>query len=168
MACECLHAWESLLRQFMYMPDCCIAQASRFCRYETALGPVISNELKHFCRAIDQSEWGLGARASHSLDRAGWHLYVLDMLAIITQACNVCVLMDSLETLGRPPRVEVTNFSGIGHMQWSCNHVPRMPTSTQFASIAATARLYAAGVVVTFTDIIMPYAEAEIAVISLV
>ena len=75
--------------------------------------------------------------------------------------------MDSLETLGRPPRVEVINFSGIGRMQWSGNHVPRMPTSTQSASIAATVRLYAAGAIVTFTDIITPYAEAEIAVISL-
>ena len=61
------------------------------------------------------------------------------------------------------PHVEVTtcNFSGIDYMQWSCIHdIPRMSTSTQFASIAATARLYAAVVIVTFTEIIMLYAHS--------
>jgi hypothetical protein len=48
----------------MYVPDCCIAQASGFCRYETALASGNLNELKHLCcKAIDQSDCEGRARA---------------------------------------------------------------------------------------------------------
>jgi hypothetical protein len=64
--------------------------------------------------------------------------------------------------LGGFPRVDATNFSGIGYMQWSlfidAVQVPRISTSTQLAFIAATARLYAAVVIVMPTEIIMLYA----------